>query len=239
MSEAMTDRLRGLLEVSPERDAQISAEIRAERDREHARQLDHIMRPLIESIGPAYAKATLDGMEIYHAAQKPIVSELQQFQSNIADHAKRGAGIVLYGPSGCGKDHAAASIMLHAAREHLLGGLSINLRDLSGADFPAAERIIERATNRSAAIVTLTDPGHLNDVASDRIYRIAEGRARAGLTTFLTVNATSVEEIERILGPAIWGRIAMPAAIVRQCAWPNYRTRVMKRREHAKATANQ
>jgi DNA replication protein DnaC len=169
-----------LREISPERWAQIDAERRADDERRRMQDQDRVLKPLIDSIGQAYANSTLEGLEIYHSAQKPVLADLHQFQANVADHASRGEGLVLFGPSGCGKDHAAASIMLHAAREHLLGGLAVNVRDLAGADFPAAERIIERATSRGIAFVTLSDPGHLNEVASDRLYRIAKCRARAG-----------------------------------------------------------
>jgi hypothetical protein len=59
----------------------------------------------------------------------------------------------------------------------------------------------------------------------DRVYRIAEGRAREGLATLLTINAKTIDDIRGALGPAIWGRIAMRAVFVRHCQWPDYRLR--------------
>lgn len=179
-----------------------------------------------------YAGCTLENLQRYHASQDVAYQRIREYASNLPQRLANGESLILFGPKGSGKDHAAAGVI----RPAFMAGRTarrVNGPDLQGDSRDAmcgrdtSEReLVERYSTPDW--LWLSDPicpgGDLTSHQATILYRILEGRYAAVLPSVVTVNAVDLKDLETRLGPAILDRLRHNATIV-HCAWPSFRAR--------------
>lgn len=202
------------------------------------RERNDQLREFFKASGERYAKCRLGNYQITHPGQRQAVDTLRSYCEHIADRITEGVGLLLVGPCGTGKDHllsAVARVAITVMARHdkptivewtsgpeLFG----SVRDGFGkdADGDSEGRIIKRFSH--ASVCYISDPippcGRLTDFQSNVLYRLIDRRYSHGRPLWLSVNATSRDDMENALGPAMPDRM-LDGAIVVICDWPSYR----------------
>jgi DNA replication protein DnaC len=187
---------------------------------------------LAADLGPRYSpeRATLSGYKIRHAAQQSVVDRLRAIAGDVESFIAEGAGLVLYGWIGTGKDHLAAALLYKAA-------LTVSARWFNGRDIFAASRdAIDQERGERQLFLQLTEPAVLclSDVAPivgdlsksawnvDLLYRVLDKRARELRSTWLTLNVKDEADAKARLTPPVWDR-ARDNAVAIECCWPSFR----------------
>ena len=190
---------------------------------------------VIRHAGDRYSTTSFDNYEVSHPEQAAVVDDLKEYSKAVGDNVTASRGVVLFGPSGTGKDHlllAMARIAIGvdilsvhwACGQELFGGA----RDLIGGN--GTERDFVKQYTRPTILI-LSDPlpvsGALTDFQAGLISRIVDGRYRNGLPTWCSMNVKTRGEVEERMGVAIADRLRHDA-VTRYCSWPSYRTALTK-----------
>lgn len=174
---------------------------------------------------------TLPLYEVYHHDQKAIVAKVQEWIDHAQDNIRTGAGMIVIGRRGTGKDHLCIS----AARE-AIRTCEVSVRWVDGRDLfrialddvrgeGGGNHIREYA---GTGILILSDPiqpgVELRDYQQDVLWRIVNQRYQRCLPTFVTSNCKDLQEFEKGIGTAMLSRLRHNATMV-LCNWPDYRER--------------
>jgi len=181
-------------------------------------------------MGKRYARCRLDNYAIEHNAQRPIVEALRDYAARFPEVRERGAGVVLFGPPGTGKDHLLAGLAWEVFDKHRVApmfahGLDLfgDVRDRIGSDEQEGEII---ARFGRAAVLVLSDPlpprGALTDWQAGVLLRILDRRYRMMLPTWVSMNVANGAEADERLGAQAVDRLK-DGAVVGWCSWPSYR----------------
>jgi DNA replication protein DnaC len=198
------------------------------RDAHQQRAAANIER-LIGDVGELYRDATLESYEVRNSAQQTVVSSLAAYCQRGRDNVRAGRGIILYGPSGSGKDH----LLIGVAKKAIGGGFNVSavtgptlaseLRGLIDSGEPEG-RFFERYTGPD--VLLLSDPvppgGTLTAFQAEGLYRIVDARYRAKRAIWSTINVSSGAEADQRVGSAIVDRLR-DGALCLPCNWPSYR----------------
>jgi len=185
---------------------------------------------IVSERGKRYANCSL---ATYDAATEPQRVAVEQIRAWITDLPKKletGAGLVLIGPAGTGKDHLAAAVM-RAAVLHF--GIDVkwtngpdlweSIRDGIKSQDSEWERIKDYAREK---LLVISDPAlrgqPLTTFQGDVLYRIVDARYNNLRPTVFTANVQDRTELEGLLGGAVVDRITDGALVIR-CDWPSYR----------------
>lgn len=224
---------------SPEQEAAIEAataeRIRREQESERiraqaARQRD--WAELARKVGRRYDSATFEGFERKTAEQTAVVDSLQQYAADFPDRLKAGQGVVLYGPRGTGKDHLAVAtlrrcVLDHGATARWFDGQTFYgvMRDRIGEDASESE-VIRLLCDYD--VLLISDPlpqaqdSKLTDFQQSAIWRIVDRRYRDMKPTWVTLNVSGKEELEKRIGAQIADRL-LDSSLCLKCNWPTYR----------------
>jgi DNA replication protein DnaC len=188
-------------------------------------RLDHFLN----KVGPRYREATLDNYVVSTNEQKAMIEKLRAYASDLPAEVKGGNGILLFGPSGTGKDHALIAI----ARVAIERGC--DLRWVNGVDLHAEVRAaIQRDQSDvdflkrycSARVLLISDiapvSGALTDFQAATLYRLVDSRYRRMLPIWASLNAADPAEARARLGAAIVDRLR-DGALAIECKWPSHR----------------
>jgi DNA replication protein DnaC len=157
------------------------------------------------------------------------VDALRQYGDNIEDEVAQGNGIVLFGPSGGGKDH----LLIGLARAAIKARLKVDwdngqdlygrFRDAMGSNEPEFVMVREYT---APDVLILSDPlppqGSLTDFQSATLFRILDARYRICRPTWVTLNVASGAEAESRMGVSLVDRLRHGSLCV-WCNWPSYR----------------
>jgi DNA replication protein DnaC len=194
---------------------------------------DECVAHLSTDLGRRYSqdRVTLDKFAIYHDDQRKAVSRVNDVFSSDVEWLMGGAGVVLYGVVGTGKDHLMASIMYHFAE------LTVPTRWVSGQEiygrFRDAMDTGERESRLLAewskpAILGISDPippvGKPSDFNLTQLGRLIDRRYRELRPTLVTLNATSEKDADAKLSAPVFDRLRHRAVMIR-CFWPSFRER--------------
>ena len=188
---------------------------------------------LAHQLGDDYRDARLSTYRLYKdpvvaKRQKAALDALTAYARNMPDEIKAGRGIVLFGPSGAGKDHCLASLSRAAILRYgqwiawTRGSkFCIESRGVMGAD---EEEFIEKYTRR--AVLYLSDPlppvGGLTPHQSAMLYEILDERSRKKRPTWCTLNVADRHDADARLGAANVDRL-IERALTIEFDWPSYR----------------
>ncbi len=200
---------------------------RREGNRERWNAWSHVIR----QAGKRYKDVGFPNYDVSHGEQAAVVDDLKEYAKDIADNVNAGKGVILFGPSGTGKDHlllalARAAISADVLSVHWACGQELfgGARDLIGGNGSEYD-FIKQYTRPT--ILILSDPlpvsGSLTDFQAGLISRIVDGRYRNGLPTWCSMNVAGKEEVEERMGVAIVDRLRHDS-LARYCDWPSYRT---------------
>jgi len=182
------------------------------------------------AIGWRYQQVTLESFAITTDRQREVMAALRQYAADMKNEVQHGAGIVLYGPSGTGKDHLLSSMGRIAIVRHGLtvrwangDALFRECRDLIGRAGAEGTIIAKYAGPK---ILILSDPlppsGCLTDYQAATLYGIIDRRYRAARPTWVSLNVASGQEADERLGGAIADRLR-DGAVAQFCDWPSHR----------------
>lgn len=233
MPNKLSDVLPKLLERLPDAPVANSAAQtqtqQAEQRRRRAEEIQRCLDQLLKAVGPRYRTATLENYEAREKAQQVALGCIRAHCANLADEIKAGRGILLFGPSGTGKDH----LLVGLARQAIALGCTLTWEN--GVDLYAKmrETIQHQASEeqmlsryRQPQVLVLSDPmppsGALSDYQAATLYRIVDYRYRHLLPVWCSLNVADSKEAAGRLGPATVDRLCDGAWAI-ECKWPSWR----------------
>lgn len=186
-------------------------------------------RSFVGGMGRRYLKASLDNFETYHDAQGPVLAKLRAFAAQFPGAIDEGRSVILFGPSGTGKDHLAAGLVRVAVLDHGKSAVAVDgvelwerMRAAMKSDTESA-RVAELIR---ADVLLLSDPvpqsGDLTSHQSNTLRRIVHGRYAACRPTFVTLNVKDGAQAQELMGVAVVDRLKQDGIAIR-CNWPSYR----------------
>ena len=185
---------------------------------------------LLANRGSRYEHCRLANYEIQHPGQQEAVDRLRSYLENMDVEIDLGGGVVLFGPSGTGKDHLLAAMAYGAVR---VGGYHIEWRNgielwvamRSTIDGELTEREVINPLLR-ADVLVLSDPlpptGELSDYQKSTLYRVMEARYSQRKPVWVTLNVRNGTEAGERLGVPNFDRMR-DGALAIYCNWPSYR----------------
>jgi DNA replication protein DnaC len=198
----------------------------AEQSREPRRRFEKLM----DEVGIRYRRCTLDSFVASTAEQKKVFTAVRDYRDTMPDRLKAGQGLVLFGPSGTGKDHLMVSLLRDLVVTHwetakwLNGvGLYSMFRDSMDTGMPEAAIVSKLA---APTVLVLSDPqppiGSLTPFQAQCLFQVVDERYRRGKATWVTMNAASGADAEAKIGVATVDRFR-DGALTLFCNWPSYR----------------
>lgn len=184
----------------------------------------------LQDRGQRYRNCRLSTFEATEPGQAEAVARLRSYAENMPAECEQGNGVILYGPSGTGKDHLLVALGFAAERRY---GLRVAWRN--GMELFAGFRqaIHEDADEWSivrpladADILVLSDPlppsGDLTDYQKSMLYRVLETRYTRCKPTWASVNAKCRNEVDSRMGAPCADRLRHNAVTI-FCKWQSYR----------------
>lgn len=188
-----------------------------------------LSRDLGERYSPS--RATLENFTIYHQAQQAAISSVRAFIDDAPISIANGCGIVLYGPVGTGKDHLLAAAMYVVAASGVwvrwVSGQELygQIRDSMDTGRPEDSLLNEW---EKPCLLGISDPippvGTPSEWNTMQLYRLLDRRYRAKKSTWISVNALSIDDADVKLSAPVFDRIRHGAVLV-PCFWPSFRER--------------
>lgn len=189
----------------------------------------------IKDRGKRYENCKASNFVADNDKQRKAIEQLKAYASEMKENLAAGKNVVLFGPSGTGKDHLVTALVGAA-----IGTINDERCSLCYSDGPSlfaavrAEIGDDSLHSRDSIVyqfqmcwlVVLSDlvppAAKLTDFQSDVVYRIVEHRYSSMLPMFLTINVRNRAELDAALGVAVSDRIIDDALTI-SCDWPSYR----------------
>jgi len=188
---------------------------------------------LARALGPDYADATIGAFQVYAdpavaTRQRRILEALSRYMDGLPDALKAGENVLLYGPSGTGKDLllsalAKAAILQHGRHITWQRGSRFFLEARAAMGSGEAD-LLDRYAR--VGILYLSDPlppiGPLTAHQAAMLYEVVDERYRQRRPSWVSLNVASRGEAENRLGVQIIDRLAA-GALTAHFDWPSYR----------------
>lgn len=197
----------------------------------------------IKQRGQRYVPCRLSNYEAAFPKQVEALAAMQGYADAAWERIGDGQNVVIFGPSGTGKDHLLVGLV-HATiagleqakaetrnREvtfewHNGPALSAAVRADIASGCRERDTTIYSACN--AAVLLLSDiippAGKLTDFQADTLYLIIDERYNWRRPTWVSVNVKNRQELDAGLGAAVADRL-IDGALTIGCDWPSYRKR--------------
>ena len=190
-------------------------------------------RSLMNDHGVRYAAATIDSFELSEdramaQRQNVVLRSVQDFVDHMPERLAAG-GLILFGPQGTGKDHLLVAALRSAIVEH---GFSVVWRDGVRLQSEVRQAIADDRESKlrhelsETHILAISDPmppmGELNQWQTSFLRDVVDRRYARGLTTWITCNVASLDDLKVALTPPLAARL-LDRATVLHCNWPSYR----------------
>ncbi len=225
--QAICDKIMAGVLATPEPTSEEVARAEQRARQERNERLREAWRNLTGPMGARYSDCTLDNYRTASKAQEAVLAEVRQYAAEIRQRVKCGQGVVLFGPSGTGKDHLLVGLCRAALaadiRVRWANGSTL-FRSLREGIGEQEDAIVER--HIFADVLYLSDPvppvGGLTPFQASALFAIVDGRYRAQRPTWCSMNVKDGNEAAQRLGSAIHDRLR-DGAIALKCSWPSYR----------------
>ncbi len=200
--------------------------------REQQRQRDEALADLRETIGLRYRNASLDSFELNpeHAEkQRAVLAKLRSLAERLPAHVAAGENLVVFGPTGTGKDLLARALLIEAARRFAITSTVLDGPRLAQRFRDAMKSGCEESLVRSLVapqILLLSDPATaaagVSSHSLQNLFSVVDGRYVERRSVWTTLNVASRDDAKQLLGGAIFDRLS-DNAITAFCSWPSYR----------------
>lgn len=208
----------------------VASDAKTERDQQRQERWE----TLVKRLGGAYRDCWLENYQLYDdpavaQRQKAVVSALAKYVCNMPAEIRAGRGVVLFGPSGTGKDHlltalARAAILECGERVRWVRGSAFCIESRQAMGLDAEGNLIARYS--LARILYISDPlppvGGLTPHQSAMLYEILDERNRQQRPTWTSLNVANRGDADGRLGAANVDRI-LDRALSLELTWPSYR----------------
>jgi DNA replication protein DnaC len=199
------------------------------------RRCEAVRRPyldrLLAALGQRYAGATFDNYYTrYGSEQNRVVKRLQEYAEDLPARVSAGQSIVMYGGSGCGKDHllialARISIMRFGRNVVWRNGTTLSREFRAAMRSGDEDALVAKLV--SPSVLYLSDPGglsgeRLTEFAASSLFSVIDGRYRAGKPTWVSVNVLTPREAEARLTAPVADRLRHKSLML-WCNWPSWR----------------
>lgn len=181
--------------------------------------------------GTRYAGNTFESYDAESEGQQKAVASLIAYATD-EKHVQGGEGVILFGPRGTGKDHLMMALSRLVILRFGFGVEWINGLDLYGKfrdSFNDGSRQTEAEIIRSFItpdVLYISDPlppsGALTEFQMAQLFRVLDARYSNCRATWITVNVTGGEELDKRLGPQNGDRLRDNALAI-FCNWPSHR----------------
>ena len=203
-----------------------------EREEDRVAAIRHARQHWIELCGVRgrrYAHCRLENYEIREDGQKAVVESLRDYAKAMPDRIRAGQGIVLYGPSGTGKDHLAWAMVrvaaTHCFKSAWANGVTLFADRRDGIDSSQTERQFVAMYSRPDVLL-LSDPipprDQLTNAQQQLLYRILDARYSDKRPTWVTLNVATRRETDEKITTQISERL-IDGALTLECSWASYR----------------
>ena len=223
---AAVSRITDTPVVTDEQIAEVAAKRREE---ERRRRVNECWREWSQAVGERYWQCSIANFHAVEEAAKSARTAVDEYCRSIVESVKSGAGLLLFGPKGTGKDHllshASMCAIAHGIRVLWKNGADLfgDVRDSIGADGGERQFLVQFIR---APVLYISDPlppaGKLTEFQAATLFRILDGRYRARRPTWVSVNATGRVDLEERLGAQNADRLR-DGAVAIYCNWPSYR----------------
>jgi DNA replication protein DnaC len=189
---------------------------------------------LAQQLGERYtpARAALEALKVYDpkGEQARALDRVRGFIADMEAVLHETRGLVLYGPSGVGKDHLLSAALYHVANAGIpvgwVSGEDVFLRIRDSMDTgEREEKIIQHWLQPT--VLGISDPvsprGELKDWDARILARLIDRRYRALRPTWMSMNASNENDAREKLTAMIWDRLQDGAEII-PCFWQSYRS---------------
>jgi DNA replication protein DnaC len=200
------------------------------------RERQAMVDKIAAKVGARYSpeRVRLDRFEVYDARQRVVLARVRECAANISEMIADGHSIILHGTVGTGKDHLLLALLYEAARAGFscswVNGQEVygEFRDRMDTNRPENELLNELARPQVLAISDPIPPvGSPTGWNVGQLYRLLDRRYRAMTSTWVSLNALSVEDADEKLSQPVFDRLRDCAELLR-CEWPSYRERSKK-----------
>ncbi|MBN2024968.1 MAG: ATP-binding protein [Pirellulales bacterium] len=206
--------------------AERTARIREEAEKQRKAAWDRF----IARRGVRYTECRLANFEVNCELQREHLAALRRYAEELRQRVTQGDGLILFGPSGTGKDHLLVAMCRVAIKTHNIavvwrGGASLHreFRECIEANDSGGGLIRDLA---EAAVLYLSDPvppgQALTAYQSSTLFEVIDRRYSNCKPTWISVNVASGKEADERLGAAIVDRLRH-GALTFHCDWPSYR----------------
>ena len=190
------------------------------------------LESFMNSAGSRYYDATFDKYSIEHKGQSEAVDACREYIKHFKEYNRTGSGLILFGPSGTGKDHLGVATIVSLILDYCISGRRISgaaifkevRSSMHGWQGDSEDKIISDLIWPD--ILLLSDPvalcGSLTDFQASVLYSIIDQRYNDCSPTIVTMNVASGLEADTRLGSPILDRLR-DGAITIKCDWPSYR----------------
>lgn len=182
--------------------------------------------------GTRYRYEDLGTYQTYDDAQASVLDAMKRYSAEITANVAECVGIVLFGPTGTGKDHLLIGVAKEAIDRdcrsvRMVRGAFLGQEIRDSFDSKESERGIV-GKYASPDVLIFSDPipgvGELKDFQADVTHRIIESRYCNKRPTFVSINAADEAEAQKRLGVATWDRLRHNALVL-PCRWESFRAR--------------
>jgi DNA replication protein DnaC len=187
-----------------------------------------------QDLGPRYApdRVRFDKFEVYHPAQRDVLDRLQAVADALPEYVSRGAGLILYGSVGTGKDHLLAAMLYQAVSRHGFPCRWANGQEIYGLfrDRMSTEQREADLLQKyeEPQVLAISDPippvGEPTAWNLSQLYRLLDRRYRHLKPTWVTLNARSIQDADTKLSASVFDRLREDAELF-ACFWPSFRER--------------
>jgi DNA replication protein DnaC len=173
--------------------------------------------------------------QVYHVDQHATVERLRGLLGDFPTMVKEGRGLLFYGMVGTGKDHLLACALYHAA------AIGTDCRWVNGQEVYGQFRDRMDTGQREEelfakffkpTVLAISDPippvGDPSAWNVAQLYRLLDRRYREMKSTWVSLNAVSLEDADAKLSSPVFDRLQECCELF-PCFWPSFRERKQKR----------